>query len=274
MAAPQLTGISHLDLSVSDVEVSAAWYERVFGFRRMRRIDLASRTMVVLVAPGTGLVVGLNAHVGRPDGRFDERRVGLDHVGFAVAERGDLDTWEAHLTAHGVEHSPVADTESGAALVFRDPDHIQLEMWWSKPATDVGPGREPDAATMPATGTIRRGSRYGVEETVHRLTDAARARGITVFATIDHAQGARSEGFDMPETQVVIVGNPAVGTPAMLSAPDLALALPTRLLVRAAASGTEVLFEDPAALATRYGLTPEHEAALGGISHLVTVVES
>ncbi|MDN5790454.1 MAG: VOC family protein [Micrococcales bacterium] len=274
MTAPALTGISHLDLSVSDVEVSAAWYEQVFGFTRVRRVDLPSRTMVVLISPGTGLVVGLNAHAARPDGPFDERRVGLDHVGFAVAERGDLDAWEAHLTAHGVEHSPVADTGSGAALVFRDPDHIQLEMWWSKPATDVGTSREPEGATMATSGTIRRGSRYGVEETVHRLTDAARARGITVFATIDHALGARSAGIDMPETQVLIVGNPAVGTPAMLAAPDLALALPTRLLVRAAASGTEVVFEDPAALATRYGLTPEHAAALGGISHLVTVVET
>ncbi|MEO7131053.1 MAG: DUF302 domain-containing protein, partial [Dermatophilaceae bacterium] len=74
------------------------------------------------------------------------------------------------------------------------------------------------AGTTP--GTLRFTSRYGVAETVHRLSDAARAKGITVFATIDHTLGARTAGLTMPETQVLIVGNPAVGTPAMLAAPD------------------------------------------------------
>lgn len=134
MAAPELTGVSHLDLSVSDVEASAEWYVDVLGLKRIRRVDLPLRTMIVLIAPATRLVIGLNTHADRPDGRFDERRVGLDHVGFAVAQRADLDSWEAHLSAHGVDHSPVADTASGSALVFRDPDHIQLEMWWTKPA--------------------------------------------------------------------------------------------------------------------------------------------
>jgi catechol-2,3-dioxygenase len=133
MPAPAFTGISHLDLSVSDVEASSAWYERVLGLRRLRRVDLPSRTMIVMLAKDAGLVVGLNAHAERPDGRFDERRAGLDHVGFAVPRREDLDAWQAHLASMDVEHSPVADTESGAALVFRDPDHIQLEIWWTRP---------------------------------------------------------------------------------------------------------------------------------------------
>ncbi len=133
MAAPELTGISHLDLSVSDVEASADWYVRVLGLKRIRRVDLEGRIMIVLFAPAARLVIGLNEHADRPEGRFDERHVGMDHVGFAVGQREDLDTWEAHLTAEAVEHSPVEDTESGSALVFRDPDHIQLEMWWTKP---------------------------------------------------------------------------------------------------------------------------------------------
>lgn len=135
MTAPGFTGISHLDLSVSDVDASATWYERVLGVSRVRRVEFASRTMVVLLAREAGLVIGLNAHIDRPGGPFDERHVGLDHVGFAVPRRKDLDTWQAHLAALGVEYSPVADGDSGSALVFRDPDNIQLEIWWSRPRT-------------------------------------------------------------------------------------------------------------------------------------------
>lgn len=130
---PEFTGISHLDLSVSDVDASATWYERVLGLAKVRRVEFPSRTMVVLLAREAGLVIGLNAHAERPDGQFDERRVGLDHVGFAVRRREDLDTWQTHLAELGVEHSPVADGDSGSALVFRDPDNIQLEIWWSRP---------------------------------------------------------------------------------------------------------------------------------------------
>ena len=79
------------------------------------------------------MIIGLNQHDGRPDGRFDERRVGLDHVGFEVPERADLDEWQRHLAALDVEHSPFADTDVGSALVFRDPDGIQLEIWWNAP---------------------------------------------------------------------------------------------------------------------------------------------
>ncbi len=133
MAAPVFTGISHLDLSVSDIDASTAWYERVLGLRTLHRAEMAERTMVVMLAKDAGLIIGLNAHTGRPEGRFDERRVGLDHVGFSVPNREDLDVWQKHLAEQGVEHSPVADVDAGAALVFRDPDNIQLEIWWSKP---------------------------------------------------------------------------------------------------------------------------------------------
>lgn len=135
MPATTFDGISHLDLSVSDVEASAAWYERVLGLRRVRRVDLPERTMIVLLHDATGLVIGLNQHSTAPAGSFDERRAGLDHVGFAVAARADLDVWQTRLAELAVEHSPVADVKNGAALVFRDPDHIQLELWWTRPRT-------------------------------------------------------------------------------------------------------------------------------------------
>jgi glyoxylase I family protein len=126
-------GISHLDLSVSDVEASAAWYQRVLGLHRVRRSDLPGRTMIVLLHRPSGLIIGLNQHDDMPGGEFDERRCGLDHVGFTVAERAELEVWQARLVELEVAHSPVADVDSGAALVFRDPDNIQLEMWWTRP---------------------------------------------------------------------------------------------------------------------------------------------
>lgn len=134
---PRFHAISHLDLSVSDIDVSTEWYQRVLGLRRLRRAELPGRTMDVLLH-SSGLVIGLNQHQGCPDEPFDERRPGLDHVGFSVASRHDLDLWQARLAELGVEHSPVEDTASGAALVFRDPDNIQLEMWWTKPKPHVG----------------------------------------------------------------------------------------------------------------------------------------
>ena len=259
-------GIGHLDLSVSDVEASAAWYAKVLGLRRVRRVDFSERTMIVLGHDASGLVVGLNQHQGFPGEPFDEQRAGLDHVGFAVGRRQDLDAWQERLATLGVEHSPVADTEVGSALVFRDPDHIQLEMWWSKPSV-----AEPTLASH-AEGVVERSSPLRVDETVQRLADAAAVADATVFATIDHAAGARSVGLDMPETQVLIVGNPAVGAPAMLAAPELALELPTRLLVRQASpgdTGSTVVFSDPTVVARRYGLGPEQAAGLAAIVGLV-----
>ncbi|MDQ0094516.1 VOC family protein [Paeniglutamicibacter psychrophenolicus] len=124
---------SHIDLSVSDAESSARWYCDVLGLRRVRRADFENRIMIVLVHLATGLVIGLNQHASVPVARFDDRNVGLDHIGFSVAERADLDAWEEQLTALGVVHSPAQDTSNGAALVFRDPDNIQLEFWWTRP---------------------------------------------------------------------------------------------------------------------------------------------
>ncbi len=132
---PAFSTISHLDLTVSDAEKSAHWYVDTLGLRRVRRADLDTRIMIVLVHPDTHLVIGLNQHLEPTADRFDERRPGLDHVGFAVAERTELDHWEQRLAELGVELSPVTDAPSGSgtALVFRDPDNIQLEFWWSPP---------------------------------------------------------------------------------------------------------------------------------------------
>lgn len=130
---PTFTSVSHIDLSVADVDKSAAWYVEVLGLRQVRRVEFDTRIMVVLFHKPAGLIIGLNQHHETLTPRFDERNVGLDHIGFGVTERADLDAWEQTLTDLGVDHSPVADTPAGSALVFRDPDNIQLEFWWTPP---------------------------------------------------------------------------------------------------------------------------------------------
>lgn len=130
---PAFTTISHIDFSVVDAESSAQWYCTVLGLSALKRVDFDDRIMIVLAHKPTGMVIGLNQHTGTKETHFDERNVGLDHVGFGVENREQLDELERRLTEEGVEHSPVADTQTGAALVFRDPDNIQLEFWWSRP---------------------------------------------------------------------------------------------------------------------------------------------
>ncbi|MDQ8035296.1 MAG: DUF302 domain-containing protein, partial [Bordetella sp.] len=69
-------------------------------------------------------------------------------------------------------------------------------------------------------------------DTLKRLRDTFASKGLTVFATVDHQAAARAAGLSMPPTTVLIYGSPKAGTPLMLAAPDFALALPLRVLVR------------------------------------------
>jgi catechol 2,3-dioxygenase-like lactoylglutathione lyase family enzyme len=137
--------IHHLGLTVRDVEASAAWYVDVLGFRRTGEFtapDGARRT-VFLRHDGLRARLGLVEHAGGDRAAFDETRVGLDHLAFAVAGRHALDAWAERLAAAGVAHSPVApaNTVPGAAvLVFRDPDGIQLELF-ADPAPGVATER-------------------------------------------------------------------------------------------------------------------------------------
>jgi uncharacterized protein (DUF302 family) len=104
-------------------------------------------------------------------------------------------------------------------------------------------------------GIVSAQSPYRTEETVRRLRQLIGQRGAVVFAVIDHARNAREAGLQMPETQVLIFGNPAAGTPLMLAAPDIALDLPVRVLVRDdGAGGSIVAWQDPGYVAARFGI--------------------
>lgn len=106
--------------------------------------------------------------------------------------------------------------------------------------------------------TVKLRSPYSFADTLARLHSTLAAKGMTVFATIDHASGARAVGLEMPPTTVLIYGNPKAGTPLMQAAPDFALELPLRVLVREDTAGHTWLVYDAAAV-----LEGRHELPAG-----------
>jgi uncharacterized protein (DUF302 family) len=115
-------------------------------------------------------------------------------------------------------------------------------------------------------------SPWSVAETVSRLSDMVAARGMRVFALIDHSGEAKSVGLELRDTKVVIFGSPQAGTPVMVSSPLAALDLPLKVLVWANGSQTNVSYTAPAELASRYQLSEELAAKLNGIDPLTDAV--
>ena len=101
---------------------------------------------------------------------------------------------------------------------------------------------------MPSLGpveVVEHASPVSFDATLDRLTRAIERAGLTIFALIDHAAGARSAGLAMPPTVVLIYGHAKGGTPIMLAAPQAALDLPLRVLVREDADGRTLVAFHP-----------------------------
>lgn len=102
---------------------------------------------------------------------------------------------------------------------------------------------------------LRIESTHPFPETLAMVQTALESRGFRIFATIDHREAAQSVGLDMPPTTVLVYGNPKGGTPLMLAAPDFALELPLRVLVREGEQGRTFVTLNPAVtLEGRHGL--------------------
>ncbi|HWC86096.1 MAG TPA: DUF302 domain-containing protein [Solirubrobacteraceae bacterium] len=95
-------------------------------------------------------------------------------------------------------------------------------------------------------------SPHSVSATVDRLVRALASRGIQVFARIDHGAGARGAGLELPDEEVVIFGDPRVGTPLMQSDPAIGYELPLRLLVWDAGGETVIGYRPPTELGRDY----------------------
>jgi uncharacterized protein (DUF302 family) len=111
-----------------------------------------------------------------------------------------------------------------------------------------------------------------VEDTVARFSDVLSAKGVKLFAVIDHSGEAEKAGLKLRDTKVVIFGAPKAGTPVMQAVPAAALDLPLKVLVWDDEGQTKLTYIAPAALAARYGLSDELAAGLAAIDPLTDAV--
>lgn len=120
-------------------------------------------------------------------------------------------------------------------------------------------------------------SKFAVKETGDRLAAELDKRGIKVVARIDHAAGAKAVGLEMPPTEVVMFGNPKLGTPLMLAEPSVAIDLPMRMLIWLDKDGkVRVGYTPPAALKDRYHVNGQDDVfktidgALAGLARVAS----
>jgi uncharacterized protein (DUF302 family) len=131
--------------------------------------------------------------------------------------------------------------------------------------------QEPSGAQLDG-GIVSKLSPRSVPETVERLSAILAAKGIKLFAVIDHSGQAEANGLALRDTKVVIFGNPQAGTPVMQAAPFAALDLPLKVLIWADGEQTKVSYTAPEELAARYGLSDELAGRLAGINAITDAV--
>ena len=120
---------------------------------------------------------------------------------------------------------------------------------------------------MAADGLTSMRSSHGPTDTMNRLEAEVKAKGMTVFARIDHAAGAAEVGLSLRPTELLIFGNAKAGTPLMQSTQTIGIDLPLKALVWRDASGdTWLSYNDPSWLAKRHGLGHEVEAPVNAMT--------
>jgi uncharacterized protein (DUF302 family) len=126
---------------------------------------------------------------------------------------------------------------------------------------------------MAADGLTTIRSSLGPKDTMNRLEAEVKAKGMTVFARIDHAAGAAAIGLSLQPTELLIFGNAKGGTPLMQSNQAIGIDLPLKALVWEDASGTTWLsYNDPSWLAKRHELGPEVAAAVSTMAAALNAV--
>jgi len=124
-----------------------------------------------------------------------------------------------------------------------------------------------------ADGLTTLRSNHDPKDTMNRLEAAVKARGLTVFARIDHAAGAAAVGMPLRPTELLIFGNAKGGTPLMQSVQTIGIDLPLRALVWQDASGTTwVSYYDPSWLAKRHALDDATGAAVRAMAGVLDAV--
>ena len=123
---------------------------------------------------------------------------------------------------------------------------------------------------MTIDGLTTLASSFGPAETMARLEAAVRAKGLTVFARIDHAAGAAAVGLALRPTELIIFGNAKGGTPLMQAQQTIGIDLPLKALIWQDAAGkTQVSYNEPGWLARRHGLGPEADGTVASMTGML-----
>jgi uncharacterized protein (DUF302 family) len=126
---------------------------------------------------------------------------------------------------------------------------------------------------MAVEGLVTVKSAFGPQETMNRLEAEVRAKGMTVFAHVDHAAGAAAAGLLLRPTDLLIFGAARGGTPLMQAAPTIGIDLPLKALVwQDEAGNTFLSYNDPAFLAHRHGLGEQAKPVAGAMSEALKAI--
>lgn len=107
-------------------------------------------------------------------------------------------------------------------------------------------------------GIVSVESHHSVNDTVDKLQAILQAKGVMLFALVDHSGEAEKVGMKMPPTKLAIFGSPKAGTPLMLAAPSVAIDLPLKILISQDGQGKVwVSYNSPSYLQARHNLPPE-----------------
>jgi len=124
----EFPGLNHVAVTVTDLDRSRRWYQRLFGMDPVLDEDTGSFHHVVWLLGGT--LFGIHQHAQPSSAEsFDALRPGLDHVAFGCANRAELVQWETQLNSLDIAHGGVVEAPYGSGLSFRDPDNIALEFF-------------------------------------------------------------------------------------------------------------------------------------------------
>ncbi len=111
------------------------------------------------------------------------------------------------------------------------------------------------ASAQAGDNLVVKQSAHSVAATLDRLEAILKKKGLTIFARVDHAAGAKKAGMAMKPTQLLIFGNPKMGTPLMLSNPRIGIDLPIKVLAWQDRAGSVWLaYNDPGYLKSRHGI--------------------
>jgi uncharacterized protein (DUF302 family)/uncharacterized membrane protein YidH (DUF202 family) len=115
--------------------------------------------------------------------------------------------------------------------------------------------KEAPMATAADKGIVNLPGNHSVEQTAEKLKNVLQAKGVTLFALVDHSGEAEKAGMKMRPTKLLIFGSPKAGTPLMLAAPSIAIDLPLKILVWEDTGGkTWISYSSPDYLKQRHRL--------------------